>query len=130
MENDPKFATMEARSENNKELVGIIDEIMATRTMEEWIPIFKKHNLIYGKVQKPIEVVTDPQALANDFFGEVEHPAAGKIRVVNSPIHFKRNPSSLRSASPELGQDTEMLLLELGYDWEQISGLKEKGVIL
>jgi crotonobetainyl-CoA:carnitine CoA-transferase CaiB-like acyl-CoA transferase len=54
MENDPKFATMEARSENNKELVGIIDEIMATRTMEEWIPIFKKHNLIYGKVQKPI----------------------------------------------------------------------------
>jgi formyl-CoA transferase len=60
----------------------------------------------------------------------VEHPAAGKIRVVNSPIHFRQTPATLRTASPELGQDTEMLLLELGYDWEQIAGLKEKGVIL
>ncbi|MFC1900825.1 CaiB/BaiF CoA transferase family protein [Chloroflexota bacterium] len=130
LENDPKFATMEARAENNTELVRIIEEIIGSKTMEEWIPIFKKHDVIYGKVQKPIEVATDPQALANGFFGEVEHPGAGKIKLVNTPVNFRYHPRELYTSCPELGQDTEMILLELGYTWEDIAGLKEKGVIL
>ena len=130
LENDPKYATMEARSENNEELVRIIDEILGSKTMEEWVTIFKKHNIIYGKVQTPMEVATDPQALANDFFQEVEHPAAGKIKLVTTPTEFTHYPASLRKCCPELGQDTEMILLELGYSWEDIAAFKEKGVIL
>ena len=130
LENDPKYATMEARAENGPELVSIIDEIIGSKTMEEWIPIFKKHNIIYGKVQKPIEVATDPQALANDFFGEVEHPGAGKIKLVNTPVNFRNHPRELYAPCPELGQHTEEILLELGYTWEDIAGMKEKGVIL
>ncbi|MFC2069851.1 CaiB/BaiF CoA transferase family protein [Chloroflexota bacterium] len=130
LENDPKFATMEARSENNEELVRIIDEILASKTMDEWVIIFKKHNIIYGKVQTPFEVTTDPQALANDFFAEVEHPSEGKLKLVTTPINFTRNPASLYTTCPEIGQDTEMILLELGYSWADIAGLKEKGVIL
>jgi len=130
LENDPKFATMEARAENGPELVQIIDEIIGSKTMDEWIPIFKKHNVIYGKVQKPIEVSTDPQALANDFFAEVDHPSGRKLKLVTTPVNFTHNPASLYAPCPELGQHTEEILLELGYSWEDIAGFKEKGVIL
>ena len=98
--------------------------------MEEWITIFKKHNIIYGKVQTPMEVASDPQALANNFFAEVEHPGAGKIKLVTTPTEFTRNPASLYAPCPELGQHNEEILLELGYSWEDIARIKEKGVIL
>jgi crotonobetainyl-CoA:carnitine CoA-transferase CaiB-like acyl-CoA transferase len=130
LENDPKYADMDAREENNTELVRIIDEVIAGKTMEEWVPLFKKYNLIYGRVQTPREVSSDPQALANDFFGEVDDPASGRRKLVNTPINFRYHSKELYSPCPELGQDTEMILLELGYDWEGIAGLKEKGVIL
>ena len=130
LETDPKSATMEARAENCEELVRIIDEILASKTMNEWVAIFKEHNVIYGKVQTPMEVAGDPQALANDFFAEVEHPGAGMIKLVTTPAEFTRNPASLYASAPEIGQDTEMILLELGYSWDDIAGLKDGGVIL
>jgi len=130
LETDPKSATMEARAENSEEIVRIIDEILASKTMDEWVTIFKEYNIIYGKVQTPMEVASDPQALANNFFAEVEHPGAGKIKLVTTPVEFTRYPASLYAPCPELGQDTEMILLELGYSWDDIAGLKDKGVIL
>ena len=98
--------------------------------MNEWVAIFKEHNVIYGKVQTPMEVASDPQALANDFFAEVEHPGAGMIKLVTTPAEFTRNPASLYAPAPEIGQDTEMILLELGYSWDDIASLKDGGVIL
>ena len=50
-----------------------------------------------------------------NFFAEVEHTTAGKIRMVNSPVKFCQNPSSIRTTVPEVGQHTEELLLEAGY---------------
>jgi crotonobetainyl-CoA:carnitine CoA-transferase CaiB-like acyl-CoA transferase len=130
LEHDPRFNSIEARRENCQELIHIIDEILASRTMEEWETRFRENNCIYGKVQTPREVVTDPQALANDFFAEVEYPGAGKIKLVTTPIKFSRNPASLRTPAPELGQHNEEILLELGYGWDDIALLKEQGVIL
>ena len=93
---------------------------------------FRENNCIYGKVQTPTEVITDPQALANDFFAEVEYPGAGKIKLVTTPIKFSRNPASSSAELPPLscGQHNEEILLELGYNWDDIGRLKEQGVIL
>jgi len=77
-----------------------------------------------------MEVINDPQALANNFYVEVEHPDAGNIRLLTTPVQFSRNPASLRTTCPELGQHNEEILLELGYTWDDIAQLKEQGVIL
>ncbi|MBW2285190.1 MAG: CoA transferase [Deltaproteobacteria bacterium] len=74
-------------------------------------------------------MVNDPQALANDFFTEVEHPSGRKIKYIASPAKFSKTPRSIRATAPEVGQHTEEVLLEIGYSWEDLNELKEKGFI-
>jgi crotonobetainyl-CoA:carnitine CoA-transferase CaiB-like acyl-CoA transferase len=130
LENDPRFSDLNARRENCEELIHIIDEVLVTRTMVEWEKRFKENNCMYGRVQTPMEVINDPQALANGFFVDVEHPNAGKIKLISTPVKFSENPASLRSTCPELGQHNEEVILELGYTWDDITQFKEQGVIL
>lgn len=129
LENDPKFNSIPARRENCKELINIISDVLATKTIAEWEIIFKKNHVIFCRVQNMIEVTSDPQAEANDFFVEMEH-SAGKMKVVSSPVKFRQDPGSVRTPAPELGQHNEEILLDLGYGWDDIARLKEQGVIL
>lgn len=130
LENDPRFNSLDVREQNHQELILILDQVLASRTADEWEKSFREYDCIYGRVATPDEVTSDPQALANDFFPEVQHPAAGKMKVVATPVKFCQNPASVRSPAPETGQHTEEMLLDLGYSWEDIAQLKEQEVIL
>ncbi len=125
---DPRFGTDEARMAHTEELVAILDEAYATKPMAEWDRIFRKYNFIYAPIKSPAEVITDPQAIANDFFGEIKHPE-GNIRVVNSPVRFVQNPAEIRTPAPETGQDNEKVLRSLGYGEEEIRRLREEGIV-
>jgi crotonobetainyl-CoA:carnitine CoA-transferase CaiB-like acyl-CoA transferase len=92
--------------------------------------IFRGSSVIHGRVQTPAEVVDDPQALANNFFSEVDFSAKGKIKLVNTPVKFHQDPSSIRTVAPEVGQHTEDILLEMGYTWDDLSRLKDDHIIL
>jgi crotonobetainyl-CoA:carnitine CoA-transferase CaiB-like acyl-CoA transferase len=126
---DPKFNSMQQRTKNNEELIRIIETVISTKTMAEWESKFREYNVIYGRVQSPREVTTDPQALANHFFAEVDYPGMGKMKLVTTPVDFYQNPAAIQGPAPEIGQHTEEILLELGYNWEDIGQLKEKKVI-
>ena len=131
IEKDPKFESHEMRERNNVELISIIESTISTKTYAEIDNGLRKAGeVVYGKVQTPLEVVNDPQALANDFFTEVEHPSGRKIKLISSPAKFSKTPASIRMTAPEIGQHTEEVLLEMGYSWEDLIGLKDKGVIL
>jgi crotonobetainyl-CoA:carnitine CoA-transferase CaiB-like acyl-CoA transferase len=69
-------------------------------------------------------------ARANGLFAAVEHPSLGKLEMLNLPIGLSETLPSIRATAPELGQHTEQILVdELGYSWEAISELGEKGVL-
>ena len=129
-ENDPRYGTMDNRSANSEELVAQIEQIMATKTMDKWEQIFRENDLIFGVMQTPTEITKDEQAIVNDFFTEIEHPIAGKIRLMNSTIKFSETPAQIKNVAPQLGVHTEEELLKLGYTWEQMAELKDLGVIL
>ncbi len=129
LEHDPRFNSIEARGENRKELITLMDETFATKTREEWFEIFKKESLIYTPIQTPTEVINDPQSVANDYVIWVDHPVLGKTKMVGFPWDFSQTPASVRREAPEFGQHTEEILLELGYGWEDIAKLKEDKVI-
>lgn len=129
LENDPRFNSIETRAQNCRELVKIIDEIFATKTREDWLDILQKEGCICTPIQSPMEVSNDPQALANDYFINVDHPVWGKIKMVGFPWIFSETPASWRREAPEIGQHTEEILLELGYTWEDITAFKDKGAI-
>jgi len=129
LEHDPKFSTIEARHDNGKELVSIMDKKFATKTRDEWMKIFKKENVIYTPIQSASEVFEDPQALANDYIVPVDHPVWGKIKMLGFPWTFHETPASVKREAPELGQHTEEILLELDYSWDDIANLKSEEVI-
>jgi len=130
LEKDPRFENADMRDENSEELIRIMDAVLASKTREEWEKKLKANNCIYGRVEMPLEVASDPQAIANEFFSEIDHPIAGPLKLVTTPLNFRQNPASLRLPAPEVGQHTEEILLDLGYTWDDIAQLKEQGVIL
>ncbi len=129
LEKDPRFLNMNAREVNNVALIRRLDEIFASRDANEWQQRLKAMNCVFSRVASPAEVIADPQALANSFFSDIEHPAAGQMRLVNPPVKFPDKPAAVKGPAPEVGQDTEDILLELGYGWEDIALFKDSGII-
>jgi crotonobetainyl-CoA:carnitine CoA-transferase CaiB-like acyl-CoA transferase len=127
LEPNPRFATMEARKENRKELYHIFREAFQSRTLEEWRPLIS--DLPASPVQTLVEVINDPQARANNFFLPFDHPNYGKMEIMASPVNMSETPATIRMPAPEFSQHTEEVLLEEGYSWEDIERFKEEGII-
>jgi crotonobetainyl-CoA:carnitine CoA-transferase CaiB-like acyl-CoA transferase len=126
---DPRFTTTASRQQHREELTPMLEEVFLSRTYADWEKRLRENNLMYGPILSPLDVATDPQALANDFFAEVEQPDIGRIKVINMPIKFCQNPAKVRSPAPLLGQHTEEVLLRLGYSSQNISQLRKEQVI-
>lgn len=127
--NEPKFSTIENRLENAEFLTTKIDEVMSGKTRSEWGQIFDQNDVWWAPVQSTLEVLNDPQARAAGCFVEVPTPDGQTVEMVATPIDFSETKWTVSSASPELGQDTELVLMELGIGWNQIEELKSLGVI-
>ena len=128
-ENDPRYATYEARAKNADELVDIIEDIFRSKTYAEWIEILSKTKLIWGPVMTPLEVARDEQARANDIFVEWDHPRHGPVRMVNNPIKLSKTPAEFKTRAPDLGEHTDQIMRDLGYSEEDISGFRKAGIV-
>ena len=126
---DARFCNLSGRRENCPELVRELDAVFATKPTSEWAEMFDREGVWWAPVQTIDEVVDDPQAIACGAFVDVPLPEGGSARMVSSPVDFSETPWAPRAATPELGQHTEEILLELGYDWDAIARLKEEKVI-
>ncbi len=128
LRSDPRFADMAIRRDNAPALVEELDRVFATRTLDEWGEIFDREDVWWAPVNSLGELIEDTTAHEAGVFIDVPGPE-GEIRAVASPAHFYGTPWEPRGYAPELGQHTEEVLLELGYDWDQIIALKEAAVI-
>ncbi|MHB1486212.1 MAG: CaiB/BaiF CoA transferase family protein [Acidimicrobiales bacterium] len=126
---DPRFAEGAARYENRRACVELIDEVFATKTYDEWRSILAGIDGVWAPVQTPLELLEEPQALANGYVRELEHSGGTKFRMVPSPLQFNEEAPELVPA-PAHGEHTDEVLLELGLPMEEILDLKIKGAIL
>jgi len=129
---DERFAELRARGQHAAECVAILDEIFASRPRAEWIAVLRDSpgDFIYTIVNSVADLPNDPQVRANDYVVEFEHPQHGKTNVLGVPVRLSETPGDARSAAPEFGQHTEEILLDLlGYDWDQITTLRNNKII-
>ena len=129
LEHDPRFDSYESRVENHLDLYHILREFFESKTVDELTKCLNQAGIPFGPQQKLSEVINDPQARANDCFVPFNHPAYGRIEVVANPIRLSETPATLRMPAPEFSQHTEEVLLEIGYNWDDIAQLKQQGVI-
>ena len=126
---DPRYATLEARTGNNAELVKRFDGVFATKTRDEWMDIFVPRKLMFCSIQHAGEVKNDPQAQANDYVVDFEDPTLGKIKVPGYPIHFSACSAGTRTLAPKLGEHTVSVLRDTGYEEPEIEALMASGAV-
>jgi succinate--hydroxymethylglutarate CoA-transferase len=124
---DPRFADNESRMANRDALTAILEGGFQQKTTADWLAGLQ------GQVPCA-PVLTVAQALDNPFVSEqgkiigLSHPTRGQVKVLASPFHCPGEEIPLRLA-PHLGEATEAILTELGYEATQIAALREAGVI-
>jgi formyl-CoA transferase len=123
---DQRFRTPDLRQANNTILVGIIDEIVATKDMAEWNQLFRRYEITWAPVQTIDEVAHDPQMAANGVFDEIE-PG---LRTVSSPVQIHGIHKTKPIAAPQVGEHTREVLAGLGYSEGEIAGLLQRGAAM
>jgi len=130
MADNTGFATNAARVVNRDELLAIIHAETPKRTTAEWIAALEAANVPCGPINSMAEVFADAQVVARGIERSIEHPLAGPIPTVASPLRFSGTPVEYRNAPPLLGQDTAAVLGgTLGLSADEIAALSASGVI-
>ena len=126
---DERFATNAARVTHRQALIPMIQAITRTRNTSAWVSLLENLGVPCGPIHTVDQVYQDPQVRARDMTFEMQHPTAGPIPLVASPIRMSETPVAYRHAPPMLGQHTREVLSEvLGMTEDNLNDLKQQGV--
>ena len=129
MGTDPRYSTSAARLENRVEFVAMLDNVFRTKDLAEWREILMTTEGVWAPVLSPLEISQDPQAIDNGYLPAVAIDDSHSYHAVASPSQFDEVlPHGLRRC-PELGEHTDEVLAEFGYDWDKIIEMKVAGFI-
>jgi len=128
---DERFASAPKRAENNAALIALLDDVLKQRGAQEWLDRWLPAGIAAGPIQNLKEVSEDPQAWENDYFLKTHCGEVGReVEIRGLPIGLSKTPGSVEALGPELGQDTELILMDtLEMEWDRIEALKAQGVI-
>lgn len=126
---DPRFDSPSARDRHVNERLQIIQDTIATRTVAEWLTTFEEWEVPCAPALTRAQVIEDPQIVHNGIVEIYHHPVAGPLRQTRHPASFSATPPATPRGAPTLGQHTDEILSELGYDDERRDILRRAGAI-
>ena len=128
---DPRFATPAERGPNHGALVELLDAQIIQRPSSEWIERLRAADVPCTVVQDYDAIRRDPQAIANGYVHEEEHPKWGSIATQGLAATYSRSPAAVyRHAPITPGDDTHQILSEGGFSEDEIKALAAAGVVL
>ena len=104
-------------------------EVTKTKTTEEWLERFSRHHVAAGRINTVEAAFQDPGVQATGMVKTMNHPKAGRIKVLDTPWRLSAAPDGLRLPPPPLGYHTTEVLLAAGYASGEIEALKQTGAV-
>ncbi|MBE0623549.1 MAG: CoA transferase [Burkholderiales bacterium] len=127
---DPRFAGNGKRVENRTELTRLLQAVFSKRSTKEWVELLEAAGVPNGPINDVAQVFEEPQVRARGIKVELDHPVAGKLPTVASPMRFSATPVEHKLAPPVLGQHTEEILRGLlQLDDAAIARLRADGTV-
>lgn len=126
---DERFIDSKARRANALELVEMLDNAFAQKTLDEWHVRLDQEHLVWAPVQTPKQVSEDPQAEAAGAFVNTPDHSGGTFRAPASPVRFHGADDGPKGPSPLPGEHTEAVLREIGYSDDDIARLMRDEVV-
>jgi len=127
---DPRFATNPDRVANRDVLVPILEDILAQRTVGEWIERFRAGDIPAAPVNNLDGAFAEPPVAERDMIVEYDHPQVGKVRLPGNPIKMTGMEGTISKPAPMLGEHTDEVLANLlGLDAPAIAALRAAGAV-
>ena len=127
---DELFKTDISRGDNGEIISERLASWCAERTNEEVLAEMEKARIPAGPILSPQQVLEDPHITAKGLFESVEYPGLDTpAPLMKTPVELSETPGEIRSRAPRLGENTEEIMKELGYDQNQIIDLRNKRII-
>ena len=127
---DDRFKTDISRGDNGEIISERLASWCAERTSEEVLAEMEKARIPAGPILSPQQVLEDPHIAAKGLFESVEYPGLdAPAPLMKTPVELSETPGEIRSRAPKLGENTDEIMKELGYDQNQIIELRNKRVI-
>ena len=121
---DPKVAF-----EKRDEIRRALDPFLRRKTTSEWVSHLRTHGIWCMPVNDYAQVVEDPVVQHVDPILEVDHPRAGRVKLLKHPVSYGSGAPVVERLGPELGEHTDEVLRELGLSAEEIARLRESGSV-
>jgi crotonobetainyl-CoA:carnitine CoA-transferase CaiB-like acyl-CoA transferase len=128
LEYDAEHGDIVRHPDNTPAAIDYIDGVFLNHERTHWLGCMTEIGLPCSPVADYPELSVDPQVLANDLIVDYAHPS-GDHRIVGIPVSLSETPGSIRLPAPEFGQHTEEILLEYGFDWDEIGALRDADAI-
>jgi crotonobetainyl-CoA:carnitine CoA-transferase CaiB-like acyl-CoA transferase len=126
---DARFNNRKARVENYDALNAQLAPIFRGGKREDWLRRLIEKDVPAAPINTLDEVFADPQVKTYGFPIEVEHAKMGKMKLIGNAVDMSRTPPSIDRPPPVLGEHTEEILADLGYDSARLAALKNQGAI-
>lgn len=127
---DDRFRINSDRVTRRDELAEILEKTLVQQDAEHWLEKLEAVGVPAGPIYTVPQVFEDPQVLAREMLIEMEHPTAGRVKNIGSPLKLSGTPPCVRRPAPTLGQHTVETLRELGLRDDQVAHLREVGAIM
>jgi crotonobetainyl-CoA:carnitine CoA-transferase CaiB-like acyl-CoA transferase len=123
LKEDPRFITEPLRVKHRDDLNAIFIKVFKSKEKSYWVKLLNEAGVPTGPIYDMAEVFADPQVISQEMVAEVTHSKIGKLKLVNQAIKLTRTPAKVKTATPELGQNTQEILKELDYSAAEIATL-------
>ncbi|MCQ4083874.1 CoA transferase [Streptomyces sp. RB6PN25] len=126
---NPHYANTASRRAHAAEIAALLDKTFATHPLADWRQVLDAADVTYGVVQTLEECAEDPQLLANQILVPIDDSSAKPHLTIDSPVRLDQERKVSPRPAPDLGEHTESILRELGFDAAGIDNLRGAGAI-